>query len=99
LVAADPPAVLGPPYHGLRVLARGQVGAVSGRLRARRTVAGRHLTTVSSCSRCLTWAADGLVMALPSGNTTVGTVWFPPLTDMTYSAAAGSSSMLTSAIW
>jgi hypothetical protein len=83
LVAADPPAVLGPPYHGLGVVLAGRQLAAGGRLRARMTVAGRHLTTASSCSRCLTWAADGLVMALPSGNTTVGTVWLPPLTDMT----------------
>src|SRR5580698_3377009 len=37
-------------------------------------------------------------MALPSGNTTVGTVWLPPLTDITKLAASGSSSMLISAI-
>ena len=34
--------------------------------------------------------------AEPSGNTTVGTVWLPPLTFITRSAAAGSSSILKS---
>ena len=28
-------------------------------------------------------ASDGLVSAVPSGKTTVGTVWLPPLTAMT----------------
>ena len=40
---------------------------------------------------------DGLVSATPSGKTTVGTVRLPPFTRMTSSAAAGSSSMSTSA--
>ena len=33
---------------------------------------------------------DGLVIAVPSGRTTVGTVWFPPLTRSTMAAASGS---------
>jgi hypothetical protein len=43
----------------------------------------RHRAPASSPRRCITAFADGLVMALPSGNTTVGTVWLPPLTDIT----------------
>src|SRR5690349_3765032 len=50
----------------------------------------------ASCA--LTCAADGLVSAVPSVNTTVGTVWLPPFTDITYSAAASSCSMSTSTI-
>jgi hypothetical protein len=34
-------------------------------------------------SRSRTSANDGLVAAVPSANTTVGTVWLPPLTPMT----------------
>ena len=34
---------------------------------------------------------EGFVAALPSGKSRVGTVWLPPLTDMTYSAVPGSS--------
>jgi hypothetical protein len=50
----------------------------------------------ASCA--LTCAADGLVSAVPSGNSTVGTVWLPPFTDITNSAAASSRSMSTSTI-
>src|SRR5205814_10629638 len=50
----------------------------------------------ASCA--LTCAADGLVSTVPSGNTTVGTVWSPPFTDITNSQAASSRSMSTSAI-
>src|SRR6201995_1046668 len=42
--------------------------------------------------------AEGFTITLPSGDTRVGTVWFPPLTLITYSAAAGSLSMSTSVI-
>src|SRR5450755_275134 len=55
-----------------------------------------HPALAASCA--LTCAADGLTRAVPSGNSTVGTVWLPPLTDITNSAAAGSRSMSTSAI-
>src|SRR6266480_3111604 len=51
-----------------------------------------------AASWALTCAADGLVSAVPSGNSTVGTVWLPPFTDITNSAAASSRSMSTSAI-
>src|SRR6185437_15986372 len=47
-------------------------------------------TMAASCF--LTCAADGLVSAVPSGNRTVGTVWLPPFTDITNSAAASSRS-------
>src|SRR6185437_10867951 len=106
VIPADPPAVLGPP-HDRVVRDRGHLTrAVQPGLGFWLQVLGfgdpvlarGHFTAASSLSRCLTWAADGLVMALPSGNTTVGTVWNPPLTDITKSAAAASSSMLISAI-
>src|ERR1700750_280442 len=57
---------------------------------------GCQLTMAASCF--LTCAADGLVSAVPSGNRTVGTVWLPPFTDITNSAAASSRSMSTSTI-
>src|SRR5712692_2200184 len=57
---------------------------------------GFHPAMAASCA--LTCAAEGLVSALPSGKTTVGTVWLPPFTDITNSAAASSRSMSTSAI-
>src|SRR5215472_1616297 len=63
----------------------------------RRLVAfGFHHLVVGSrrCSRIC--AADGFVSAVPFGRTTVGTVWLPPLTDITYSAESGSRSMSTS---
>src|SRR5215469_15539962 len=63
----------------------------------RRLVAfGFHHPVVGSrrCSRIC--AADGFVSAVPFGRTTVGTVWLPPLTDITYSAESGSRSMSTS---
>src|SRR6516225_10179791 len=53
---------------------------------------------VTAANRSRTCAADGLTSVVPSGSTTVGTVWLPPLTDITNSAAAGSCSMSTSAI-
>ena len=46
--------------------------------------------------RSRTCVIDGFVAALPSGKSRVGTVWLPPLTDMTYSAVPGSCSMSTS---
>ena len=46
--------------------------------------------------RARTCASDGFVAADPSGNTTVGTVWLPPLSDSTSDAASACSSMLTS---
>ena len=52
----------------------------------------------SSARRACTWAADGLTMVLPSEKSRVGTVWLPPLTLITNSAAAGSRSMSTSVI-
>src|SRR6202042_1785495 len=52
---------------------------------------------LASCgSFFCTWAADGLHIVEPSPNSRVGTVWLPPLTLITNSAAAGSSSMSTS---
>jgi hypothetical protein len=48
----------------------------------------------SSCVR--TCAIEGFVRVLPSGNSMVGTVWLPPLTLITNSAAPGVVSMLTS---
>src|SRR5271169_894396 len=53
---------------------------------------------LTAANRSRTCATDGLTMTVPSGNTTVGTVWLPPLTDITNSHAAGSRSMSTSAI-
>ena len=38
----------------------------------------------------------GFVNVVPSGKSTVGTVWLPPFTLMTNSAAPGVSSMLIS---
>jgi hypothetical protein len=49
-------------------------------------------------SRACTCAADGLTIVLPSPNSSVGTVWLPPLTLITNSAAASSRSMSTSVI-
>src|SRR6202042_2514196 len=52
---------------------------------------------LASCASFFcTWAADGLHIVEPSPNNRVGTVWLPPLTLITNSAAAGSSSMSTS---
>src|ERR1700690_2011205 len=52
---------------------------------------------LASCASFFcTCAADGLHIVEPSPNSRVGTVWLPPLTRITNSAAAGSSSMSTS---
>src|SRR6201996_8207062 len=61
-------------------------------------VPGIQLAAGVPASRFFTWMADGFTITLPSGKTTVGTVWLPPLTLITYSAAAGSRSMSTSVI-
>src|SRR5262249_33567410 len=69
------------------------------RARALRSLADvGHEATARSSIRCLTARADGLVSVLPSANSMVGTVWNPPFTLITYSAAAGSRSMSTSLI-
>src|SRR5215472_15612341 len=60
----------------------GTPGADSGR----RGTAGLPVSPTPparAARRSLTLAADGFVRAAPSGNTTVGTVWFPPFTDIT----------------
>src|SRR3984957_13017067 len=53
-------------------------------------------SSASAASFCCTWAAEGLHNVLPSANSSVGTVWLPPLTLSTNFAASGSSSMSTS---
>src|SRR6185437_9531018 len=42
-----------------------------------------HRPYSEAVRRSLTCAADGFVSAVPSGNTTVGTVCIPPFTDIT----------------
>src|SRR5699024_5665203 len=49
-----------------------------------------------SASRSCTCASEGLVADDPSGNSSVGTVWSPPLACSTNAAASGTSSMFTS---
>src|SRR5215467_103844 len=44
---------------------------------------GVHHPVVSSRRYSRIRAADGFVSAVPSGSTTVGTVWLPPFTDIT----------------
>ncbi len=75
LVAYAPPG-RGTAQHG--PVRRARAGG-PGRLVA---LAG-HQRTASSFRRSLTCAADGLVRALPSGKSTVGTVWNPPLMSIT----------------
>ena len=60
-----------------------------------RVLPDQPLAGVVAASRFLTSTIDGLVSAPPSGKRTVGTVWLPPLTLITYSAAAWSRSMST----
>ena len=53
------------------------------RTSVRSVVLTSHMFAAVPLSLSLTWAADGFVIAVPSGNTTVGTVIFPPLTLIT----------------
>jgi hypothetical protein len=71
----------------------GTVGCFPGRGRLRDP--RRAWAAGCAASRSLTCPRLVLVIALPSANTTVGTVWLPPLTLITYSAADGSCSMST----
>jgi hypothetical protein len=110
LLVSDLPALIAPPDHkSARVIRRIHCLTCSCHLhhgpfgsKFSRTILvcvlgeKSHPALAASCA--LTCAADGLHRAVPSGNSTVGTVWFPPLTDITNSAAAGSFSMSTSAI-
>ena len=68
---------------------RGQGGGRERRDVQRRAGLRPRAASTTSCS-------VGLVAAEPSGKTTVGTVWLPPLTLITKSAESASCSMLTS---
>ncbi len=64
--------------------------------RSRRRRSPRCAEPSAQPRRLRTSASEGLVAAVPSGKRTVGTVWLPPLTSMTKSAASGLRSMSTS---
>ena len=74
----------------------GRLRAADGRLD--RALPGARLARRlgdGSASCVLTCTIVGFVSAVPSANRTVGTVWLPPLTLITNSAAASSRSMST----
>ena len=82
-----PPALIGARFFAAEQAEIDQLGADLEVAAGHAVIEGWRPTT--EASRALTCPIDGLVAALPSGKIKVGTVWLPPLTDMTTSAASG----------